>query len=264
MTVGYQGEPGAFSEEAAIALLGESIHTRGYRTFEDLVNAVDAREVRYGLLPCENSIVGQIAEAYDLLGRHTGVSIVDETTHHVQQCLIGMLGAEANELERVASHPVALDQCRRFLAAHPRLKVDIVEDTAGAVRSVLETANLRAAAIGSALAAERYGATVLGRGIQDDADNTTRFFLISGANDEPSRDPRRACVALTLPNEPGSLHRALSPIAEAGLNLRALLARPNRERPFQYRFYLEIDATNTELQKVTDALGTQARILGRY
>jgi prephenate dehydratase len=262
--VGFQGEPGAFSEEAAIALLGNRIHTRGYRTFEDLVAAVDSGELRYGLLPCENTIFGQIAEAYDLLGRYPGVKIVDENTHLVRQCLIGLPGAALNKLERVASHPVALEQCRRFLATHPQLRINAMEDTAGAVRAIVESADLRSAAIGPALAAERYGAVVLQHAIQDDEDNTTRFFLIAPAEATPRRALGRACLALTLPNSHGSLYAALAPIANAGLNLRALLARPNREHPFEYRFYLEIDASEDELEKITATLGPQARVLGRY
>jgi len=264
VSVGYQGEPGAFSEEAAIALLGTRIHTRGYRTFEDLVVAADSGELHYGLLPCENTIFGQIAEAYDLLGRYPRVTIVDETTHLVRQCLIGLPGATLSKLERVASHPVALEQCRHFLTTHPQLRITATEDTAGAVRAITESADPRAAAIGPALAAERYGAIVLQNAIQDDADNTTRFFLIAPTETKPRRALGRACLALTLQNSPGSLYRALTPIANAGLNLRALLARPNREHPFEYRFYLEIDAHAGELETITAALGPQARVLGRY
>jgi prephenate dehydratase len=264
LSVGFQGEPGAFSEEAALALLGNRISTHGYRTFADLVSAVDARDVHYGLLPCENTIFGQIAEAYDLLGLYAGVKVVDETTHLVRQCLIGLPGATLNQLDRVASHPVALEQCRHFLATHPQLRITAMEDTAGAVRTIMESADARAGAIGAALAAQRYGAIVLQHAIQDDEDNMTRFFVIASADAKPRRALGRACLALTLPNSPGSLYAALTPIAQAGLNLRALLARPSRQRPFEYRFYLEIDAGENELVDITAALAPQARVLGRY
>lgn len=263
MIAGFQGESGAFSEEAALALLGP-VQTRGYRTFDELVRAVDTKEVALGILPCENTIAGPIARAYDLLSEFTNVGIVDETTHRVEQCLIGMREASIERLERVASHPVALEQCRSFLQRHPRVRIDVAEDTAGSVRRVLENGNPRSAAIGPALAAKRYGGLVLEAGIQDDANNFTRFFLIS-AHKEPRRTLGRACLALSLAHEPGSLHDALGIIAKRGLNLRSLVARPNRRRAFEYVFYLEIDApAELDVELVAKELGSGTRILAHY
>jgi len=178
VTVGFQGESGAFSEAAALALFG-AVGTRGFGTFDALVAAVDVGVVDAGLIPCENTIYGSIARTYDLLAEHRDVRIVGETTYAVVQALIGCPGATVDGLESVASHPVALEQCRAFLAAHPGLRVRTVADTAGAVREMMEAGDPRAAAIGPAPAAARYGASVLLPSVQDDVENVTRFFAIA-------------------------------------------------------------------------------------
>jgi prephenate dehydratase len=261
---GFQGEPGAFSDEAAHALLGESIETRGYGTFEDLLEALARGEVEHALLPCENTIAGSIARAYDLLLQYEDVAIVDETTHAIEQCLIAPKGATIDRLESVASHPVALEQCRLFLSAHPRLRVDVAQDTAGAVRQCIEHGDARAGAIGPALAARRYGGVILQRGVQDDAGNQTRFFLLSRAR-HARRNLGRVCFAISLPHKTGSLSRALAALAAHGLNLRSLLARPNRKRPFEYVFYLEIDTPKDGAPaEILAGLGGETRILGVY
>jgi prephenate dehydratase len=231
MIVGFQGEPGAFSEEAATALLGD-VRTRGYATFDALVDAVDERSVDAGLLPCENSIHGAVARAYDLLYDHPNVTIVDETVHRIVQALVGPPGAAIANLSRVESHPVAIEQCRRFLNDLTEVEVVAVGDTAGAVRSVVESGDRSRAAIGPEAAARRYGGVVLADAIQDEAENYTRFFLIE-RDGLPRRWLRRAAVAFALPHEPGSLHEALGVIAARGLNLRSLVARPRRGRPVE-------------------------------
>lgn len=263
MIAGYQGEPGAFSEEALLRLFG-CVQTRGYRIFDDLVSAVASNDVEYGLLPCENTITGPIAHAYDVLARYDDVAIVDETTHAIEQCLIGVPGAGIEDLQRVASHSVAIEQCRRFLERHPHLRVDIADDTAGSVRAVMERGDPRCAAIGPALAAQRYGAVVLQRGVQDDAENLTRFFLIS-RDAQPRRNLGRMCIALTLQHRTGSLYEALGILTRLALNLRSLVARPNRERPFEYIFYLEIEVpTSIDVRWLSAQFGNSARVLGRY
>lgn len=263
MIAGFQGEPGAFSEEAVLLRLGP-VETRGYRTFDDLMRAVASNEVDYGLMPCENTIAGPIARTYDLLAQYDNVRIIGQTTHAIEQCLIGPPGASVDRLERVASHPVALEQCRKFLSEHPRLAVDVADDTAGSVRAAVKRDDPKYGAIGPALAAERYGALVLQRSIQDDAENLTRFFLIS-TQVRPRRSPERICVALSLSHRPGSLHAALGVFAKLELNLRSLVARPDRRRPFQYVFYLEIDAPpSVDAEALLSSIHGHVRVLGRY
>jgi prephenate dehydratase len=263
MIVGYQGEPGAFSEAAAVELFG-SVETRGYATFDLLVDAVNAGRVPYGLLPCENSIHGPVARAYDLLYAHPDVRIVDETRHRIEQALIGMPGARLEAIRRIESHPVALEQCRRFLASLPWAQAVAVGDTAGAVREIASCGDVSRAAIGPAPSAARYGAAVLAEAIQDEAENYTRFFAIA-RDGQPRRRLGRAAVAFVLAHRTGSLHRALGVLVERGMNLRALVARPLPGRPFEYIFYVELDCPDEPAAlAVTDGIGSEARLLGWY
>jgi prephenate dehydratase len=263
MTVGFQGESGAFSEEAATALLGD-VRTRGFLTFDALIDAVDAREVDMGLLPCENSIHGAVARAYDVLYDHPSVTIVDEAVHRIVQTLVGAPGARIANLSRIESHPVAIEQCRRFLNSLSEVEVVAVADTAGAVRGVVESADPSRAAIGPEAAAVRYGGVVLADAIQDEPENYTRFFLIQHGG-QPRRRLGRAVVAFALPHEPGSLHRALGRFASRNLNLRSLVARPLPKRPFEYVFYAEFDCPErAEAKQIAGSLSSSARLLGWY
>ncbi len=262
-SVGFQGEAGAFSEAAALGLFG-SVETRGFSTFDELVGAVDAGVVDAGLIPCENTIYGSIARTYDLLSEYRAIRIVDETTYAIVQALIGCPSADVATLESVASHPVALEQCRAFLAAHPELRVRTVADTAGSVREMMEIGDPTAAAIGPAPAASRYGAKVLLPNVQDDVENVTRFFAIA-RNGRVRRNLGRACVALDLPHETGSLYAALGEMASRGSNLRSLIARPARERAFHYRFYVEFDCPDGATLAALEAhFGARMQMLGRY
>lgn len=263
MVVGFQGEAGAFSEAAAVALFG-AVKTVGFADFDALVEAVDAGAVDAALIPCENTIYGSIARTYDLLSQYDGLRIVDETTHRITQALMGTPDAQLDRIERITSHPVALEQCRAFLATRSHVAVEAVPDTAGAVRAMMERGDPATAAIGPAPAAERYGAKVLVPNVQDDVENVTRFFAIS-RDHAPRRDLGRACIALDLPHQAGSLHAALGVAAERGLNLRSLIARPARGRPFHYRFYLELDRPEgATIEALREAFGSRMQLLGSY
>lgn len=181
MTVGFQGEAGAFSESAAQALLGEAIETRGYPTFDALLGALASGEIERALLPRENAIAGIIAEADAVLARYPSVVEMRDITHPIEQCLIALPGATIESLVRAYSHPVALAQCARFFAAHPFIEAIAADDTAASVRRIMETADPTSAAIASAAAAQRYSAVILARGIGDRADNSTRFTLLARA-----------------------------------------------------------------------------------
>nr|MDQ2681080.1 hypothetical protein [Candidatus Eremiobacteraeota bacterium] len=218
--VGFQGESGAFSEAAILALL-EVVTTRGYRTFDELVDAVSDGEIECGLLPCENTIHGSIARSYDLIAAHPNVHVVDETAHPIVQALVGTNVSEFDEITTVCSHPVALEQCRAFFSRRPDLQIKTVEDTAGAIRMVVESGDKHVAAIGPALAAQRYGGRVLLGSVGDAIENITRFFLIA-TNGEPGRNLGRALVGFELPHQAGSLHEALGKLADKSLNLRNL------------------------------------------
>lgn len=261
--VGFQGEAGAFSDEAARKLI-TGAETRGYTTFDDLVSAVDRAEVTYGLLPVENSIFGAIARAYDLLWEFPALRIVDEIVFAVVQNLIGTPDATLDDIREVRSHPVALEQVRKLTAAHPGWTRIAVDDTAQAVAQVVAGGDRGVAAIGSALAAEKYGAKIIAPGVQDEGDNFTRFYLLQ-RNGGPRRNLGRACIALELPNEPGTLRNALSAFADRSINLRSLVSRPSRTRAFSYRFYCEIDhVDDIRLRSALGAIKGETAIFGVY
>ncbi len=261
--IGFQGEPGAFSEEAIVALMGD-LPTRGYRTFDDLVGAVASAEVGFGLLPCENTMYGSIARSYDLIAEHPQLRVVDETTHPIVQVLVGTPNSSPEDITTIASHPVALEQCREFLSRRPDLRIQTADDTAGAIRTVVETGDMHLAAIGPALAAHRYGGRILAQAIQDPVENLTRFFLIARQR-MARRNLGRALLAFELPHRAGSLHEALGRLAERSLNLRNLVARPSRRVPFEYRFYVEFDCpSGADAADIAIGLGPDSRILGVY
>jgi prephenate dehydratase len=261
--VAYQGEPGAFSDDAARTLV-PGAETIGFGTFDDAAAAVQHGGADFALLPCENSISGSVPRVYDLLWADDRLSIVDEIVYRVVQNLIGIAGTTAAALREVRSHPVALEQCRRFLQAHPNVHSTIVGDTAGAVREIARLGDPGVGAIGSALAAERYGVRVIEPAIQDVDDNFTRFFLLQ--RDGAARnEATRACVALSLAHKPGALRDALAAFADQGLNLRTLVSRPSLEEPFTYRFYCEVSpATPERLDAALASVDGTKRVLGHY
>jgi prephenate dehydratase len=262
-TVAFQGEPGAFSDDAARKLV-PGAQTSGYGTFDDAAAAVQHGVTDFALLPVENSISGSVPRVYDLLWDDERLAIVDEIVYRVVQNLIGIEGATVESLREIRSHPVALEQCRKFLGAHPGAHPTIVADTAGAVREVVQLGDPTVGAIASSLAAGRYGARVLAPAIQDVNDNFTRFFLLQRDGSE-SATGTRACVALSLANRPGSLRDALGAFADEGLDLRTLVSRPSLERPFTYRFYLEIaPADRPALGRALAQIDGDARVLGFY
>jgi len=262
-TIAFQGEPGAFSDDAARTLV-PGAETIGYGTFDDAVAAVQRGDADYALMPVENSISGSVPRVYDLLWADQRLSIVDEIVYRVVQNLIGLPSASVETIREIRSHPVALEQCRAFLGEHQRAHPTIVADTAGAVREIVALGDPHVAAIASALAAQRYGARILEPAIQDVAENFTRMFLLQ--RDGTARQtPTRACVSLALAHRPGSLRDALGAFADRGLDLRTLVSRPALDEPFTYRFYCEIaPATREALTDALAAIDGTARVLGFY
>ncbi len=176
--VAFQGERGAFGEEAAIKLLGPEIELVPRRTFAALFTSLDDGQADFVLAPVENRIAGVVQPSVDLF-RSSSLTIVDEVTISVEQHLIGCPGVALEEVETVQSHPVALAQCARFFAAHPQLKQLEADDTAGSVAEVVNRGDPKVAAIAGRLAAEIHGGTIIQESIQDVADNYTRFVLLS-------------------------------------------------------------------------------------
>lgn len=178
--VAFQGERGAFSEEAAHKLLGPTIELVPRRTFADLYSSLDNGVADYLLAPVENSIAGVVQPSVDLL-RSSALTVLDEVQIKIEQHLIGCPGASFDMIETVQSHPVALAQCSRFLQAHPELKPVIADDTAGSVAEVMRRGDPKHAAIAGQCAADLYGGSIIRKSIQDIAENYTRFVLLSAS-----------------------------------------------------------------------------------
>jgi len=261
ITVAYQGHAGAFSDVAARTLAPQA-QTRGYPSFDAVAEAVAGGEVEYGVLPVENVIAGPVPRNYELLWEHPSLRIRGETMLAIELCLIGSMGATEAGVREIRSHPVALEQVRRYADAHGWQR-STATDTAGAVREIVALGDPAVAAVGPALAASIHGGTIIARAVQDETENYTRFFLIARGDDDAHGD--RACVGIAVEDHPGSLRDALSAFADRAIDLRFLIARPDRRVPFRYRFFVELtNVDDTRLHAALAEIGGEQRILGRY
>ena len=186
--VAFQGERGAFSEEAALKLLGHDIELVPRRTFADLYDSLDNGVADYLLAPVENTIAGVVHASVDLLQRKS-LQTIDEIQIKIEQHLIGCPGASFDTIETVQSHPTALAQCSRFFETHPQLQRVIADDTAGSVAEVMRRGDPKRAAIAGQRAAELYGATIIRKSIQDHSENYTRFVLLSAPTEQRLEPP---------------------------------------------------------------------------
>ena len=241
--IAFQGELGAFSNEAARKLLGDNIQLIPSRTFDEMFAAVEADSADRCLAPIENSLFGSVYQNYDLLLRKH-LRIVGEVNLRIIHNLIANPGTRLEDIRRVYSHPVALAQCQKFLASNPGMQQISAYDTAGSVKMLGEEGDRAAAAIAGAGAAETYGAQILVAGIEDDPQNYTRFWLLERES-EPSRIPEDAdktSIVFTLENQTGSLFRALAVFSLRDIDLTRIESRPLVGRPWEYSFYLDFMA----------------------
>lgn len=176
--VAYQGEPGAFSEMAIIALPLPELEPLPCRTFEDVIEAVESGRAEFGLLPTENSIAGPVADSVGAISR-SALTIAGTTSLAIHLSLLAIPGATVESLRSVESHPVALRQCRNFLAAHEMLRPVESHDTAGAAREVAASRDRTRGAIASSRAGELNGLAVLATGLEDRSDNVTQFAIVA-------------------------------------------------------------------------------------
>lgn len=266
-SVGFLGDPGSFSETAALGILGDECKFVSYPTFDELYRSAAEGEVQYIISPLENSLVGSIQRCYDLLAA-SDLSIVAEIILPVSHFLIAGPEATMETIATVESHPAALSQCERFFAGHPHLNRIAGDDTAGSVRRAVESGDPTRAAIGGRRAATIYGGKILREHIEDHSDNFTRFALLS-KNADPGTDGGKISLILRLKNEPGSLHNSLRPFVRRGIDLAKIESRPIKGQPAEFNFYLDLQApaSESELRGALDEVSAQAvnvRYLGRY
>jgi prephenate dehydratase len=269
MRIAFQGEPGAFSEEAALQLLGPAITPVPRPTFDSAFRAIGEGAADALLAPVENSLAGSVVRVYDLL-LASKLGIVGETILPIQHRLIACPGATLDSLKSVASHPMALAQCEHFFVAHPHLKRIPAEDTAGSVREVLARGDKTSAAIAGRRAAEHYGGVILASDIQDDTENFTRFVLLRPAAEAsaPAPDAHKMSIALRLAHRPGALLASLEPFSRLGVNLLKIESRPIHGRPWEYQFFIDVEADSSSQLESALAEVRQAtsdlRVLGLY
>jgi prephenate dehydratase len=271
MRVAFQGEPGAFSEAAAVQLLGEHITTVPRATFDATFRAIAEGAADALLVPLENTLAGSVVRVYDLLLQGP-LEMCGETILPIEHHLIGCPGAQFQNLRAVASHPMALAQCEHFFEAHPGLKRAPAEDTAGSVRQMMQSGDTTQAAIAGRLAAAHYGAVILQESIQDNAENFTRFVLLlppeEAARFRTRAAARKMSLAIRLAHRPGALLASLEPFAKHGVNLLKIESRPIHGKPFEYQFYVDVEAENRDqLQKALDEVRgatSHLRVLGLY
>jgi prephenate dehydratase len=272
LKVAIQGELGSNSHMATVEMLGNpaDLEIIACTLSVQALAKVVAGEVDAAVLPIENSLHGSVAEHYDLL-LDLPVHIERESLLRIRHNVIAMPGVKLQEITRVMSHPVALSQCRRFLASHPEWEVVPFYDTAGSVKRLMGEGLRDVGGIAPALAATEYGAEVVVAGVEDHAENYTRFHLVlrDGAAFEPAgADENKMSLAFAIEHRPGTLVAALQRLAEAGVDLTKIESRPVPGSPWEYVFYVDVRFNSTaEAEAALSALREHSRmvkLLGRY
>jgi prephenate dehydratase len=269
--IAFQGERGAFSEEAARKLLGASIDVLPCRSFDDVFTAVADGRASAAIIPIENSLAGSVVRNFELLASGS-LKIAGEVLLRIAHALIARRGGTMADVRRVYSHPVALAQCQRFFAEHPAIEAVAAYDTAGSVKMIVENGRPDEAAIAAASAAAIYGADVIAEGLEDHPENYTRFLLLlpeSAKAPAIRGGPRKTSLLFVTPNKPGSLFRALAAFALREIDLMKIESRPIEGRPWEYAFYVDIagDADDPNVRRAIDHLREMCeivRFLGSY
>lgn len=246
--VAFQGERGAFSEDAVIMFFGDA-ELFPVRYLSDVFAAVQESRVDFGIVPVENSQAGSINETYDLLLSYP-LNIFGEINLRISHCLMALPGESLNTIKIVYSHPQALAQCEEFLK---RLGAEIAPayDTAGSAKRICEEQLHGYAAVASRRAAQLYHLQILAENIETNVNNYTRFLVISKSKAGPAPKSKTSLVFGTK-NVPGALYACLGVFATRGINLTKLESRPSRTKPWEYIFYVDFEG------HISDTLSRQA------
>jgi len=264
--VAFQGEAGAYSEDAIYEFFGSRVQPIPCKRFSDVFRKVEDGDVDFGVVPIENSIEGSVTQVYDLFLDHE-VKVCGEVVLRIIHCLIANPGLKINSIKVVFSHPQALGQCKSFLE---QLNCEIVPtyDTAGSVKMIKERSMVNAAAIASERAASIYDMEILARDIADNPNNYTRFFILSKQDASPTGNDKTSIIFSTK-HVPGALYRALGEFAQRGINLTKIESRPTRQKPWEYNFYLDFEGHRLEPRCIEALEGLKkkaifVKVLGSY
>lgn len=266
-TIGFQGFAGSFSEEALNSYFGDQVPRKMFYNFEDVFQALNRREIDYGILPMENSFTGGIYEVYDLFRRYP-FYIVGEKIVKVEQHLLVTPDARIEDIREVYSHPQAFIQSQVFLKSFPQWKLVPYHNTAISAAFVRDQGERSIAAIGSRKAAQLYGLKIARENINSARKNYTRFVIV-GREMEPLTDVDKISLVFSLEHRPGTLYHALKYLADQHLNLLKLESRPEQETPWEYLFYLDFSGNlkNLQVQESLELLKQNSRffrLLGNY
>ncbi|MGC8827017.1 MAG: prephenate dehydratase [Anaerolineae bacterium] len=264
--VAFQGEHGAYSEEAVYQHFPRDTETLPCHSLKEIFEAIESGRATHGMLPVENSTAGSINQSYDLLLEYD-LKIWAEVILRVRHCLLANPGVSIEQIRRVRSHPQALAQCERYIASHNFEPVSYY-DTAGSARELAENPQPDMAAIASRLAGEMYGLQVLDSDIEDLRFNYTRFFIL-GTEDPPRTEHSKTSVVFATRHVPRALYTCLGEFAERDINLTKLESRPRRNKPWHYLFYLDFEGHWQEPRCEKALLGLLRRaafvkVLGSY
>lgn len=265
--VAFQGERGAYSEEAAIEYFGKDAELYPMPYLSDVFRAVEEGRVDRAIVPIENTLEGSVSETYDLL-INTRAKIIGEHALRITHCFMILSDADPSEVVEVWSHPQALSQCRRFIESR-RLRPVPYYDTAGSAKMIKEMGLRRAGAIASCRAAEYYGLKVVERGIEDSKNNYTRFIILGMEGETGPSGKDKTTIIFGVRDRPGALYYALKHFAENGINLTKIESRPTKDKPWEYYFFIDFDGHLQE-ERVRASLeglkmeATFLKILGSY
>lgn len=262
--VAYQGLPGAYAELAARKSFPDDCRFLPSESFRSTVESVLSGEADFAVLPIENSSYGAVADNFDLLLQFPEAVILGECFLPVEHVLMALPGGTLSGIRRVFSHPQALAQCESFFREHPRIEAVPARNTAEAARRVRESGDRELAALASENAAEIYGLSILQRAVNQQKSNTTRFLIV-GKEKIYERGAERLSLSFELSHRPGALYQVLGSFLFNDLNLSMIQSRPVPDRPFEYRFFVDVMG-NLSDPDVRNALSELPgfRILGNY
>ncbi|MBA7647335.1 Bifunctional chorismate mutase/prephenate dehydratase [subsurface metagenome] len=264
--VAFQGEVGAYSEEAAFQFFGSSITTNPRESLDEVFKVVEQDDVQFGIVPVENSLEGSISRVYDLL-LDSSLKVCGEIELRVSHCLIASPEARLDLIKRVYSHPQALGQCKTFLK-HLGCELTPTYDTAGSVKMIKEKGITDGGAIASARAAEIYEMKIIASEIEDAPNNFTRFFILSKEDSPPSGNDKTSIV-FSVKHRPKALSEFLKEFAARNINLTKIESRPTRQKPWEYNFYLDFeghreDKAPREVLENLERTSLFLKVLGSY